>query len=207
MKRTSCTSRSNATLALLLSLTACSAGQVVLPVKIHIPASPTHATFVLMGDTGTFDDDSDAACEPEARSKKLSASCRNDMLASVRDEHPNAVIILGDLVYELGPLCPRGELSAAAEKTLDRVVGRIAEEVKAPVVLVLGNHDVWHSPAGLLEAETCYREYAQRFSREKGWIVFPERNFVVDVGPATLVGLDTTRPGRPELMTELVDGS
>jgi hypothetical protein len=178
--------------SVLLMMFAGCAAQAALPASERVqPASPAAVRLVVLGDTGVVDAEV-KACEPVAtadQQPEITIGCRAALRAAVKAERADAVLDLGDLVYELGPVCPDGRLTDAARRTLDEHVGGLQAGVDSKLVLALGNHDVHHR-RGYPAAETCYLEYARL---HPGKIVFPERNFVMDLGVAKVVVLDTNR--------------
>lgn len=177
---------------LLLSIIAalgCGSPQKALPDAVDLGIPDDAARLLLIGDSGVFDDTEDA-CDPLTQQGHIPSTCRDALFASMAAEEAHAIVDLGDLVYEDGPLCPGGSLTSGARERLDTLLGDIAEAVGAPLVLVLGNHDVHQSRSGRADAEACYLRYAE----ERSDVHFPERSFFVNAGPADLLVLDTNRP-------------
>jgi hypothetical protein len=156
---------------------------------VTLPAPADRVRLVLVGDSGIYDSDATDTCDPNTDASVLPEVCREVLFASLGAESPDAVLALGDLVYEIGPTCPDGVLTDAARTILEDLVGAVQTAAQAPLVLALGNHDVHHSASGKSAAETCFMEYAA----ERDDVHFPERNFLVDIGPATVLVLDTNR--------------
>jgi hypothetical protein len=168
----------------------CAAAQTRLPpAQAVATATAGQLRLVVIGDTGVYDAKA-TGCEPAAtagQQPEIAAGCRDSLLAAMKAERPDAVLDLGDLVYEVGPVCRDGTLTAEARAQFDQLILPIARTVGAPLVLALGNHDVHHRN-GFTAAEACYLAYAKEHADE---IVFPDRNFVLELGLARLVVFDT----------------
>jgi predicted phosphodiesterase len=125
-------------------------------------------TLVLVGDTG------------------LPGPRRDAVLRAIRRERKDLIVALGDLVYPKGPRCPSGRATGRALHILEARVG-VLLDLGAPVLGVLGNHDLGHvarHPA----REACFLDYARR-RRE---LVFPDLSYTLDAGAALLVVLNTS---------------
>ncbi len=124
--------------------------------------------IVLIGDTGMPGPDMDAVHRAVA--------------AEVKDY----VIVLGDLVYPEAPLCRDGTMSADVRALLDQRIGTALRGLGAPVLLVLGNHDVAHArrdPA----REACILAYAAAEPE----LLMPSRAYTLDLGVAIVALLDS----------------
>ncbi len=185
-----------ATALALLAGAGCGTAQPELPEPLVFDTGPT-ARFVTIGDSGivgtTVGD-----CDPATVESLIPPACRDALWASIRDEQPDIVFALGDLVYDFGPTCPDG-LDDETRLRLDELVGDLQVAVDAPLVLAIGNHDVGGSTTGREAAERCYRDYAA----ERPGVFFPERNFIVRTGPATVAVLDTNRTLGSALAAEI----
>jgi len=142
---------------------------------------------VLFGDSGVRTE-TEQPCDPGTSETPVPAPCRAALLASIAADRPDAVFVLGDLVYEFGPDCG-GTLDDASRARFDDLIGTLQAGVDAPLVLALGNHDVHQSTTGHDAAEACYLAWAA----EQPDIHLPARNFVVEIGPATIPVFDTNR--------------
>lgn len=194
-------------LAILLSLTvatayvACTSPvQVVAGDTVDLGIEDGAVRLILIGDSGTFGPDT-GPCVPTTQVEPLPERCRDDLLASIADEEADAILALGDLVYEAGPRCPGGKLTAAARDELDVLLGELADRTNTPLLPVLGNHDVAQSVTGNAASEACYLLWAA----ERDDVFLPERNYVIDAGPLRMVAMDTNRSLDPRFAAELMD--
>jgi len=105
---------------------------------------------------------------------------------AIQAEKKDVIMALGDLVYPDAPPCPDGHLTADATELLDESIGATLLGLGAPVMLVLGNHDVSHGrrdPA----REACLLRYAERHPE----LILPSLAWVLDVGVVSIVGINT----------------
>ena len=123
---------------------------------------------VLIGDTGMDNEDM------RALRRVISA------------ERKDIIIALGDLIYPDAPACRSGLMTPRAKAMLDAGVGATLRGLGAPVLMVLGNHDVLHGSRDL-PREACILHYAAT----EPDLVMPALNWVLDVGVVTIVGLNT----------------
>ena len=115
---------------------------------------------------------------------------------SIKAEEKDLILALGDLVYPEAPPCPDGHLTPDATALLDESIGATLLGLGAPVLLVLGNHDVRHGrrdPA----REACILRYAERHPD----LVMPSLNWVLDVGVISITGLNTNALDDSQAMT------
>ena len=143
--------------------------------------------LVLIGDSGTVGT-ADTFCSATSEISPISPACRDTLWSSIAGEEADAVFALGDLVYDFGPTCG-DDLDDESAARLDALLGDLQVAVDSPLILAIGNHDVGGSTSGRAAAEDCYRTYAAA----RPGIHFPERNFLVHAGPATVAVLDTNR--------------
>lgn len=136
-----------------------------LPLEVK---ATTHYRVLLIGDTGLDNEDMAA------------------VRAAVQAEKKDVIVALGDLVYPESPPCPDLRLTPSAKKILDRATGATLLGLGAPVLLVLGNHDVRHGKRDPAR-EACILHYAAT----KSELVMPALTWVVDTGVVTMVGLNT----------------
>ncbi len=136
-----------------------------------VAAAQSSVRIVLVGDTGKPGEPRDAVA------------------AAIAKETVDAVVVLGDLVYPMGPACPNGELSHEAADILDERILTPLSGSGAPIVLVLGNHDVGHDRTDPARV-ACYLTWAEQ--REQ--VLFPAPNFTLDLGPLMLAVIDTNPP-------------
>jgi hypothetical protein len=173
--------------------------QTLLPLDVELPAKGT-VRLVLIGDTGTFDDDGQPdTCEESDGNKVISVEMLQEMALSIQAEQADAAIALGDLYYVAGPTCPEGPLPDDIVDTLDQKVGDYLGNLGAPTLLVLGNHDVRQSGQGAERAERCFLKYADQHPN----LIMPERNYLVDFGLAYLAVIDTNRLPEPALSMQI----
>jgi hypothetical protein len=156
--------------------------------------------LLVIGDSGIYDA-TYAGCAPGGPNETpvIPFLCRERLLMTMRAERADLVLDLGDLVYEYGPVCPRGRLTRRAERLFDGLIGNLQELVGTRLVLALGNHDVHHR-RGYPAAEACYLAYAKKHADR---ISLPDRNFVLDVGVAKIAVLDTNQPPGPTVTAAL----
>ncbi|MFO0746627.1 MAG: metallophosphoesterase [Myxococcota bacterium] len=101
-------------------------------------------------------------------------------------EDKDAVVVLGDLVYQQVPPCPKGAPDTGARKVLESHVGHALAGLGAPALLVLGNHDrAWVD--GEPPRERCVIAYAKSTADLK----LPARYYAADFGVVVLVVLDS----------------
>ena len=127
-----------------------------------------HVRVVLVGDTGLSNDAMDA------------------VRAAIMAEKKDLIVALGDLAYPEAPPCPSGRLTPTALKVMDASVGSTLLGLGAPVLLLLGNHDVRHGSRDPAR-EACVLHYAA----SKPGLVMPALSWVVDTGVLSIVGLNT----------------
>jgi predicted phosphodiesterase len=157
--------------ALAALLSACPKDGPTLPPRRDAPPrfeARQEVRLVLVGDTG----------KPGRRMRRVARA--------VRAEKKDLVVALGDLVYPVAPRCPTGRVDGEAQKILDERIGHALLDLGAPVLLVLGNHDVGfgtRNPA----REACLLDYAASRSR----LMLPGLSYSVDLGIATLQVLNT----------------
>ncbi|MEZ4268868.1 MAG: metallophosphoesterase [Myxococcota bacterium] len=101
-------------------------------------------------------------------------------------EAKDYVIVLGDLVYPEAPLCRDGTMSADVRALLDQRIGTALRGLGAPVLLVLGNHDVAHARRDP-DREACILAYAAAEPE----LLMPSRAYTLDLGVAILALLDS----------------
>ena len=123
---------------------------------------------VLIGDTGRDNEDMRA------------------LRRAIQAESKDLVIALGDLIYPEAPACHEGKLSSGARRLLDEGVGKTLLGLGAPVLLVLGNHDVMHRRRDL-PREACLLHYAALQPE----LVMPALSWWLDAGVVSIVGLNT----------------
>ncbi len=192
-------------LALLssLSLAACfGPPQTTLPELVDIVPATDVVRLVFIGDTGDLRGGRDGrpdACDPGG-GYVIDAHCRERVREAIAAEGADAIVALGDLVYANGPVCPEEGLTDKARDTLDGVLGRYLGGLGAPVLLVLGNHDL-HQRPGHPGALRCYLDYAE----EHPDVVLPERNYVARLGPVLLPVFDTNRAPEGTLLDAFHD--
>jgi predicted phosphodiesterase len=116
----------------------------------------------------------------------LDNDAMRSLRAAIKAENKDLVIALGDLVYPEAPPCPSGQLTAEATALLDETVGATLLDLGAPVLLVLGNHDVRHGQRDPAR-EACILRYAERHPE----LIMPSLTWVLDVGVMSIVGLNT----------------
>jgi predicted phosphodiesterase len=139
------------------------------PHDLPLEVKPTtHYRVLLIGDTGLQNDHMDA------------------VRAAVQAETKDVIVALGDIVYPEAPPCPNLRLTPSATKILDHAAGATLLGLGAPVLLVLGNHDVKHGTRDPAR-EACILHYAAT----KSELVMSDLTWVVDAGVVTLVGLNT----------------
>jgi len=136
-----------------------------LPLEVK---ATSHYRVLLIGDTGLDNDPMDA------------------VRAAVKAETKDVIVALGDIVYPEAPPCPDLRLTPSATKILDGAAGATLLGLGAPVLIVLGNHDVKHQARDPAR-EACILHYAAT----KSELVMPDLSWVVDAGVVTLVGLNT----------------
>ena len=121
---------------------------------------------------------------------------RARILGAIREEEKDLVAVLGDLVYERSPRCPEGVLTPSARAVLDDRIGDPFSEMGAPVLLVLGNHDVVRSRLfGLWKTidptmEACFLAYGQEAAERN--IHLPSRHFALEAGPVAISVVTST---------------
>lgn len=101
-------------------------------------------------------------------------------------ESKDYVVVLGDLVYPEAPLCRDGTMSPDVRALLDQRIGTALRGLGAPVLLVLGNHDVAHARRDP-EREACILAYAAAEPE----LFMPARAYTLDLGVAMLALLDS----------------
>jgi predicted phosphodiesterase len=144
---------------------------VVKPERRGQPFKPEHKDVLrvlLVGDTGHPGDDI----------KRV----RRAMLAEKKD----VIVALGDLAYPMVPECPNGRAEGEAKKQLDWKLGEALGGLGAPVLLVMGNHDIPRNVSGSAH-EACLVDYAAQHPD----FVLPDTTHVVDYGVATLAIANT----------------
>lgn len=160
-------------LALVAFLLACgprhapAAGPVPRDLPLEL-GQRSHLRVLLIGDTG------------------LDNAAMASVKAAVKAETKDVIVALGDIVYPEAPPCPSGRLTPSAMSIMDQSAGATLLGLGAPVLVVLGNHDVGHGvrdPA----REACILHYAA----SRADLVMPDLTWVVDAGVVTLVGLNT----------------
>lgn len=184
-------------LLLPLPLLACGPKQTSLPAAVTLDAGDS-VRLLLVGDSGTVGQAADG-CDPDSEASPIQTPCREVLWASMAAENADATVALGDLVYEIGPECPAGELTEDARTELTTLLGDMQVAVGNPLLMAIGNHDVGGSVTGREAAENCYRRYAA----ETDGVEFPERQFLVSAGPITLAILDTNRELDRDLAAEI----
>ena len=105
---------------------------------------------------------------------------------AVSQEKKDAIVVLGDLVYPVGPKCPDGKLHRDAKRLLDERTGGLLRGLGAPVILLLGNHDVGgfgRHP----EREACLIAYAAG----EPDLILPDLSYDVDFGVLKLSVINT----------------
>ena len=105
---------------------------------------------------------------------------------AVSQEKKDAIVVLGDLIYPVGPRCPDGKLHTEAKRILDERTGGLLRGLGAPVYLLLGNHDVGgfgRSP----EREACLIAYAAG----EPDLILPDLSYEVDFGVLKLNIINT----------------
>ena len=156
---------------------------LLLP-PLVLPLCAAAARLVVVGDTG-------AAADGEG--SHIGAEDLAAWRAAVKAEDPDLIVVPGDLIYgpdalERGPACRWPD---PAERALyEQRIGARFRDLGAPVVLVVGNHDVGHarrSPA----REACLRAWAQQAGPPFTVARHGQR---LPLGAADLVLLDTNRP-------------
>jgi predicted phosphodiesterase len=140
--------------------------------------SKTPLRLVLIGDTGE------------------ETGARDSIVREIAKERADLILVLGDLVYPRGPSCEGDTLNSEARSKLDQHIGRPFAQVGAPVLLVLGNHDVLRKVVGIdrprVHQEACYYLYAKE-NAGKGFVL-PARHYGITLGPATLAVVSSSRP-------------
>lgn len=124
--------------------------------------------IVLLGDTGM----------PNAKMRAVA-----EAIEKVEKDY---VLLAGDIVYPDAPPCPSGDLSEPAREVLDRSLGDFLAPFGAPVLLLIGNHDVGHRKTDPAR-EACILRYAA----EKESLHLPGLSWSFDLGVVTIVGLNT----------------
>ena len=107
--------------------------------------------------------------------------------AAVKAEPKDLVIVVGDLVYPLFPECPDGTLGAPAREALADRAGAVLGDLGAPVLAVLGNHDVGPPDGSRAARVACLTAWAG----QQPAVEFPGPHYVADLGVAALAVLDT----------------
>ncbi len=105
---------------------------------------------------------------------------------AVSKEKKDAIVVLGDLIYPVAPRCPDGTLHRDAKRILDERTGGLLRGLGAPVLLVLGNHDIGgygRDP----EREACLITYAAG----EPDLILPDVSYEVDFGVLKLNILNT----------------
>ena len=134
--------------------------------------------IVLVGDTGEASEE------------------RDQILDAIRSEEKDLVAVLGDLVYRRAPRCPGGSLGPEARALLDDRIGTPFKDLGAPVLLVLGNHDVVRSRfLGLRKEldptmEACLLRYGTDESTQG--IHLPSRHYAFQAGPVAIAAVSST---------------
>jgi predicted phosphodiesterase len=119
---------------------------------------------------------------------------RDAVVRSIAAEGADVVVILGDLVYPHGPSCEGGRITDEARGTLEQHLGRPFGDLRSPVLLVLGNHDVerrilWVFKRAQVSQEACYFLYASEGANP---FVLPARHYSLTLGPAALAVVTST---------------
>ena len=110
----------------------------------------------------------------------------NKVRRAMMAEEKDVIVALGDLAYPNVPECPDGRAEGEAKKTLDWKLGDALGGLGAPVLLVMGNHDVPRNVSGSAQ-EACLVDYAA----QRDDFVLPDTTYVVDYGVAILAVTNT----------------
>ncbi|HET7756629.1 MAG TPA: metallophosphoesterase [Steroidobacteraceae bacterium] len=142
--------------------------------EIAPPAAPGPLTFVVYGDTRFT-----------AREQVANARARRALVGKIADEHPAAILIGGDLIYEGTDM---DDYSVYRSETLEWTRRRI------PVFPALGNHEFnGCNPAGA--ASPCLENWWRAFAELE---LRPFRWYSVAIGPEILaLVLDSDSPLKP----------
>jgi len=132
------------------------------------PEAKERLRVLLVGDTGHPGDDI--------------VNVRRAMMTETKD----VIVALGDLAYPYVPECPNGRAEGDAKKILDWKLGDALGGLGAPVLLVMGNHDVPRGVSGSAQ-EACLIDYAA----QRDDFVLPDTTHVVDYGVAILAVTNT----------------
>ena len=136
-----------------------------IPETVITTAAPDVLKLVVVGDIG----------KPGERHAAVAAA----VAAVCASEGCDLVVFTGDNVY------PRGAQSSD-DPILEQIFSPYAS-LGIPVMAVLGNHDWGHGfDTDAAEAQVTYAERTPT-------ILLPAPDHIVQAGPATLVGVDTTR--------------
>lgn len=155
-------------LTLVLLAAAPPAGGDPSPVTLDFTHHDGTPRLVLIGDTG----------EPGPIVERWRAT--------VQGLDKDAVVVLGDLVYEQVPPCPNGVPDASARRVLESHLAHALEGLGAPSLLVLGNHDrAW------VEGEAPRERCVIAFAWPRADLRLPARYYAADFGTFVLVVLDT----------------
>jgi len=111
---------------------------------------------------------------------------RRAVMRAIRRETKDVVVDLGDLVYPWAPRCPGGKATGENLRLLEERLGGPLGRLGAPVLLVLGNHDLRHARRAPLRV-ACLRDFAKRYPS----LVFPANTYSVDLGVALLSVINT----------------
>lgn len=168
-----------------------------VPDPVQLPGGDT-VRLILIGDTGQ----PPVVDDPH----KMNAAQREALRGALVAEDADAILDLGDLFYEVGQKCGRRSLSEEDEAGLDRHLYDHVGGLQAPVILVLGNHDVGpyreyikrklfgvrHGQRSEAR-ERCYEHYA----RAHDDMIFPAEHYEVRVGDLVQIQvLNTSAPLR-----------
>jgi len=103
---------------------------------------------------------------------------------SKKDE--DAIVVLGDLVYEQAPPCPKGVPDLTARRLLDSHLAKALEGLGSPVLLALGNHDTsW------VEGDPAREKCIMAFVKPRAGLELPAPYYAADLGVAVLVVLNS----------------
>ncbi len=145
-------------------LLACTSGQVPSATESLGAVSSDRLRLVAIGDVGRK---TDAATRVAAAVQRVCAERGCDL-----------VVLLGDNLY------PRG-LETPEDPRADAYISDRYAEADAPLWLVLGNHDYGHGRS------TQKAAWQVAWAQRTPGVNLPAQTWVVDAGPARLVGLDT----------------
>lgn len=98
----------------------------------------------------------------------------------------DAIVVLGDLVYQQAPPCPKGVPDLTARRLLDAHLAKALEGLGAPVLLALGNHDTsW------VEGDPPRERCIMAFVKPRADLELPAPYYAADFGVAMLVVLNS----------------